>query len=119
MANSRYPKKAKFKDDNRLPGDTPDYSISLLNKETDQRAYVGVAWLKEEGRISIKLNLGTVLTSDPNLIITLFPFRSVEELLKEHVKDEDLKKKLTNPSKLSIVMDDEDEDPFADDLPIF
>lgn len=51
----------------------PDYRLRVLNKETNQRATVGAGWLNENESISIRLDLCSVLTADPNLVITLFP----------------------------------------------
>lgn len=59
----------------RIPkGRQPDYKLSALNKQTEERGNIGVAWLAENGRISIKLNSFIVLSASPDLVISLFPF---------------------------------------------
>jgi hypothetical protein len=50
----------------------PDYKLKVLNKTTNQSAEIGAGWLNPNGSVSIVLNLCTVLTSDNNVVITLF-----------------------------------------------
>jgi hypothetical protein len=56
-------------------GRQPDWTLNALNKETDQKSPVGVAWSNDNGSISIRLNGWVQLTADPNLVLTLFPKR--------------------------------------------
>ena len=51
----------------------PDYQLGVLHKVTNQRGYVGAGWKRPDWSISIKLDLCTVLTADPELVIMLFP----------------------------------------------
>lgn len=51
----------------------PDYIVKAMNKTTDQKQRIGVGWNGKGGSISIVLNMLTVVTSDPNIVITLFP----------------------------------------------
>lgn len=53
----------------------PDYKLSAMDKNTGVKCpNVGAGWIKDDGRISIKLNLCTVLTgNNPDLVLTLFP----------------------------------------------
>lgn len=62
-------------------GRKPDYQVGIFNKETQEKGNVGAAWKsdKDDGRISIKLNVGVVLTQSPNWYITLFPNEGREE----------------------------------------
>ena len=63
-AGSRMPKGAK-----------PTHRVCVLDKETSARGEVGVAWERDDGAISIKLNPGTVLSyvDSQHMLITLFP----------------------------------------------
>lgn len=54
-------------------GKKPDYLLKVLHKHNNQRGTIGVAWRQSDGSISIAMNLCAVLTSDPDLVITLFP----------------------------------------------
>jgi len=54
-------------------GNKPDYDLSVKNKATEESCRVGAGWLNPGGSISIRLNLLTVLTSDREVLITLFP----------------------------------------------
>lgn len=54
-------------------GPKPDWRLAALNKETGLTGQVGVAWNKEGGSISIKLNAFTHLVADKDLVLTLFP----------------------------------------------
>lgn len=51
----------------------PDYNVSVMNKDTDKKGNIGVAWKKEDGTITIKLNPFVVLDFSENLIVILFP----------------------------------------------
>lgn len=52
---------------------TPEWNVAILNKATEERGRVGVAWNNEDGSIGIVLNPCVVLRSSPDLVITLFP----------------------------------------------
>lgn len=55
-------------------GRTPEWIVSVLDKQTDKKGRIGVAWDNEDGSISIKLNMCTVIdTRTQDLLITLFP----------------------------------------------
>lgn len=55
-------------------GRTPEWIVSVLDKQTDKKGRVGVAWDNEDGSISIKFNICTVIdTRTQDLLITLFP----------------------------------------------
>ena len=51
----------------------PDFKLKALDKLTEQKSEVGAGWRNQDGSISIRLNLCTVLHSSPNLVLTLFP----------------------------------------------
>ena len=53
-------------------GRQPHYEFRGLNKATDEKAQVGVAWINDDGSIRVKLNPFIVLTAGPDLILTLF-----------------------------------------------
>lgn len=56
------------------PGRPPDYNLSALDKQTEVRGQIGVAWIQDDGRISIKLNPFVVLdTFHMDLTLSLFP----------------------------------------------
>jgi hypothetical protein len=61
-----------------MSGRTPDWTLNALNKDTDQKAPVGVAWSNDNGSISIRLNGWVQLAADPNLVLTLFKKRPWE-----------------------------------------
>jgi hypothetical protein len=55
-------------------GKPPDYNLSILNVETQQRNHsCGAAWNNDDGSIQITLNYGIVLRSDEAIRIRLFP----------------------------------------------
>ena len=55
-------------------GRKPDYNLSMLDKVTDMRGQVGVAWNNPNGTIAIRLNPCVVLDgSNKELVLTLFP----------------------------------------------
>ena len=51
----------------------PDYELSALNKDTNEKNKVGAAWVNENGTISIKLNAFIKLEASTALVLTLFP----------------------------------------------
>ncbi len=53
---------------------TPDYNVKAMNKATGEKARIGAGWLNEDNSISIVLNSFTIIESNPNLVITLFPY---------------------------------------------
>jgi hypothetical protein len=57
-----------------MMGRSPDFKLSALNKANDDRAgKLGAAWKNPDGSISIKLDPGTALIYNPDVIYTLFP----------------------------------------------
>jgi hypothetical protein len=59
----------------------PTHELKLLDTDSGDTSIVGVAWAKENGTVSLKLNPGVVLSYD-NLkgkFLTLFRVRSKEE----------------------------------------
>lgn len=55
-------------------GAQPDWTVAALDKQTEVRGNIGVAWTQPDGRISIKLNPFLVLdTFKQDLAISLFP----------------------------------------------
>jgi hypothetical protein len=51
----------------------PDYNLTFLNKRTDERGKIGVAWVNADGHINIQLNLKIVLAQCADETIALFP----------------------------------------------
>ncbi len=52
----------------------PDYRVAALRKSTqDNNGNIGVAWVDEKGRISVKLDSFVVLEGGPDLVLSLFP----------------------------------------------
>jgi len=53
----------------------------LLDKDSQDTAKVGVAWKRDNGSISLRLNIGVVLSYDnmKGKLLTLFPIRTPEE----------------------------------------
>jgi hypothetical protein len=54
-------------------GRKPDYRLSAMNKDTDEKGRVGAAWKNEDGTISVVLDPFITLTSSKDLILNLFP----------------------------------------------
>lgn len=55
-------------------GRAPDYKLTALDKDSNDRNYhVGVAWKQQNGSIRIKLNPCTKLEYDPGMVISLWP----------------------------------------------
>ncbi len=54
-------------------GRKPEYRLKVKHKVTNQTAEQGAGWVNEDGSITIKLDLCAVLTSDKELLVTLFP----------------------------------------------
>lgn len=79
-----------------MSGRSPDYILSAMDKETDEKGRVGVAWLNTNGSIGIVLNPRVVLTASKNLVLNLFPNTPYEERSetagKEKYTTEDLAK---------------------------
>lgn len=59
-----------------VKGGQPDWDFRFLDKSTDEKGQVGVAWTNADGSIRIKLNTRVVLEGGPSCILTLFPKRS-------------------------------------------
>lgn len=59
----------------------PDYTLSALNKKTDQRGPVGVGWIQPDGSIRIKINEFVVLAGGPDIVVTLF--KKTDEFVKK------------------------------------
>jgi hypothetical protein len=71
-----------------MSGRSPDYILSILDKETDERGRVGVAWNNPSGSIGIVLNTRVVITANKNLVLTLFPNTPYEERSQAASKDQ-------------------------------
>ncbi len=54
-------------------GRRPDYKVSALSRSSEHKGNIGVAWVNQDGTVSIKLNPFTVLSAAQDLLITLFP----------------------------------------------
>lgn len=51
----------------------PDYKLSLFDKHTERKnPEAGAAWLNDNGSINIQLNLGVVINSSADLVVTLW-----------------------------------------------
>lgn len=50
----------------------PDYTLSVLQRDTEHKGVVGAAWKNADGSISIKLSPFVVLSEVDNLMIRLF-----------------------------------------------
>lgn len=57
----------------------PDFRLKALDKLTEIRGEVGAGWQNEDGSISIRLDPWTILESNPNLLLTLFPVEKTEK----------------------------------------
>ncbi|MFM6926954.1 MAG: hypothetical protein ACKOX6_00730 [Bdellovibrio sp.] len=52
----------------------PDYELSLMDRKSGRKhPKAGGAWRNEDGSINIQLNPFITFTSDPDIIITLWP----------------------------------------------
>ena len=52
----------------------PDFNLAAIDKITERKGQVGVAWSQPDGTIRIKLNSFVVLDSvSQDLVLTLFP----------------------------------------------
>lgn len=55
-------------------GNKPDWRLSGLDKNSEVKGNIGVAWTKPDGSISIKLNPFVMLNgANDGLVLTLFP----------------------------------------------
>lgn len=54
-------------------GRKPDFLVKAMNKATSEKRKIGAAWRNKDGSISIDIDAFTVLTSSPDLVVTLFP----------------------------------------------
>ena len=54
---------------------SPDFDLTVWNKETNAKGRVGAAWVNEDNSISIVLNPCVVLVPDKNINIRLFKAR--------------------------------------------
>jgi len=52
---------------------SPDYNVTALDKDSDERARIGAAWNNPDGSISIRLNHFITLRSTSSLLIALWP----------------------------------------------
>lgn len=59
---------------NKPKGRLPDYKLCVKDMTTEHKAEVGAGWKNENGSISIRLNLCSVIHHNPNLVLTLFPY---------------------------------------------
>lgn len=50
----------------------PDWNLSVLDTDTQEKGQIGVAWTNDDGSIGIKLNPWTQLQSKKSLQIRLF-----------------------------------------------
>lgn len=51
----------------------PDYRVGALNRQTDEIANIGVAWVNPSGSISVVLDAFVRIDGGKDLLITLFP----------------------------------------------
>jgi hypothetical protein len=68
-------------------GSKPDYRLAALHKGTEDTANVGVAWIKDNGRISIKLNAFVHLIGNKDLVLTLFPETDGRKQYRQSLED--------------------------------
>ena len=54
-------------------GKKPDYRLSALDKSTDDRGQIGVAWKNTNGSISIVLNPWVQISANRDMVLMLFP----------------------------------------------
>lgn len=55
-------------------GRKPEWIVSVLDKNTEKRGPVGAGWDNDDGSISIRFHMCTVIdTRTQDLVITLFP----------------------------------------------
>lgn len=57
----------------------PDFNLSVLDRETEYKGYIGVAWKMPDGSISIKLNPYVVINNDRPLLVKLFPITTTKK----------------------------------------
>lgn len=57
----------------------PDYRIAALNKETDAKGNIGVAWKNEDGSIGVVFNPFVTVPVGNNFVITMFPNEPFKE----------------------------------------
>lgn len=57
---------------------SPEWQISALNKQTEERGNIGVGWNNADESISIRFNMlvSIPIGAKENLVITLFPKNS-------------------------------------------
>lgn len=58
-----------------MSGRIPDFTVGVWHRPSKTSGNVGVAWAQDDGRISIKLNPGALLQFDPEMFVTLFPYK--------------------------------------------
>lgn len=51
----------------------PTHILSVKQRKGEGRGKIGVGWLNEDGSMSVSLNPCVVLSSNDDVIITLFP----------------------------------------------
>lgn len=57
-----------------MTGRSPDLYLKAMNKATGQKSgRLGVAWTNDDGSLSLALDMCVTLTSDPDVVYTLFP----------------------------------------------
>lgn len=56
-------------------GRRPDYKVEVFDRDTNQHGPIGVAWLNQNGTVSIRFNPCVVIdTTVQNLSVLLVPF---------------------------------------------
>lgn len=70
----------------------PDYNVSALNKNTEVKGNVGVAWKQSDGTIRVKINAFVVLEGGEPLVLTLFPNNGSKPSAFDTMKSEARKK---------------------------
>lgn len=82
-----------------MAGRKPDYNVSALDKATDRRGKIGVAWKQDDGSIQVKLDAFVVLDArQHDLLIALFPMDGTAEF----------KKRKRNASNVDVGLSDGD-----------
>lgn len=87
----------------------PDYTLSVLFKNTSAKGRVGVGWSQPDGSISIALNPCVQLTYNENIVIRLF--KNTEDYQSPKATKAQ-KKYLSRKAKGDALSADEAECPF-------
>lgn len=56
-----------------MAGNKPDYKLHGMIKGTDEKNRIGAGWTNPDGSIRIKLDSFIAISSNPELVLTLFP----------------------------------------------